>query len=169
MSVEEWRSIPEYEGLYEVSNHGNVRSLHKEPRVLKPYKNSRYAQVALCKNGIVKLKLVHRLVSQCFVAGYSESKETDHINGDKWDNRPENIRNVSKSQNNRAHRTKSKGKTSRFRGVHWERFKKVWKATIQPRGKYIVVGYFKQEEEAARAYNQKAQELGYAKEALNHV
>ena len=73
---EQWRDIAGYEGVYEVSDLGRVRS-HKygKTRVLRVYKNrDGYLQVALCKGGKIKQYYIHRLVAQAFIENDDETK-----------------------------------------------------------------------------------------------
>jgi hypothetical protein len=58
------------------------------------------------------------------VAG--DGLQCDHINGDKLDNRRSNLRAVAQGENVRAFRRKSPGKSSRYRGVYWNRREQVW-------------------------------------------
>lgn len=69
---ESWKDIEGYEGLYQVSNLGNVKSLKnnktKKEKILKPFKTRKgYLQVILCKNKTIKRFSVHRLVANAFI------------------------------------------------------------------------------------------------------
>lgn len=82
---EHWKDIKEYEGLYQVSDWGNVRSLNYnhtgKTQLLKPAKdNHGYLLVLLCKDGKVRWKMVHRLVAEAFVTNPNtdEYKEVNH-------------------------------------------------------------------------------------------
>lgn len=93
---EQWRDIDGYDGAYQVSDLGRVRSNKSgEWRVLKPSKNTKgYLQVALWKDGEKKGKgfRVHRLVAQAFIPNYDSSKTLiNHINEVKTDNRVSNL------------------------------------------------------------------------------
>lgn len=108
-----WKEIPDYEGFYEASNLGNIRSLERKRKVregvvglhkgqfIKPNKSGRYCLVTLSKDGIVLTKSVHRLVALAHIPNPENLPEIDHINKDKTDNRIENLRWVSKSTNQR--------------------------------------------------------------------
>ena len=96
---EEWRDVVGYEGLYQVSNLGRVKSIcatnnYRKLRILKPQINGRkYLQVYLFdKNSKRKIKLVHQLVAQCFVNNPNGYKCIDHINTIKTDNMAINLR-----------------------------------------------------------------------------
>ena len=102
--MEIWKDIPGYEGLYQVSNLGNVRSLRYGNRdevrelFLKPHTNG-YLQVELHKNGKRKMFTVHRLVAKAFVDGYDEGLMVNHIDENKKNNVATNLEWVSASQN----------------------------------------------------------------------
>lgn len=102
--MEIWKDIQGYEGLYQVSNYGKVRSLHYrhtdeiKELFLKPH-NRGYLQVELHKNGKRRMFTVHRLVALAFVDGFSESREVNHIDENKHNNRAENLEWVSTSEN----------------------------------------------------------------------
>jgi len=97
---EEWKPIPGYEGYYEVSNHGRVRGL-KRGRVLKSRVNhGGYHLVQLHKEGKKKHKRIHRLMLEAFVGPCPEGMECLHIDGDPANNRLDNLRWASPSDNN---------------------------------------------------------------------
>ena len=91
---EQWRDIAGYEGMYQVSDLGRVRSLKfGKTRVLRPGKNNNgYLRVNLKKDGSRKNFLVHRLVAQAFIPNDDESKnQVNHINECKQNNRASNL------------------------------------------------------------------------------
>ena len=101
---ENWKPVVGYEGLYECSNMGNVRSLNYRHtntiKTLSPSINKDgYIRVHLWKNCKGKVLAVHRLVAEAFVPNPNNKPQIDHINTDKTDNRVENLRWVTKKEN----------------------------------------------------------------------
>ena len=108
---ERWLPVPGYEGFYEVSDHGRVRSVDRvvvagsgerkfAGRVLRLGTNRHgYMLVALRKPGIQKSKRAHRLVLEAFVGPCPEGMAACHENGDKLDNRLSNLRWDTTSSN----------------------------------------------------------------------
>ena len=84
--------------------------------------------------------------------------EIDHINGDKGDNRLSNLRLATRS-NNEMNKPGMRGKTSRYKGVSWDKRRSNWRAQICFGGKRIQIGSYRSEEAARDAYNLAAQEL----------
>ena len=96
MKNEEWRDVAGYEGLYQVSDQGRVKSLErkgrKSERILKPgVVGGGYLMVVLCAGGKQKMHKVHRLVCQSFHENPENKPEVNHINEDKTDNRACNL------------------------------------------------------------------------------
>ena len=82
----------------------------------------------------------------------------DHINHNGLDNRKQNLRLCTHAQNQKNTRPRSGG-TSKYKGVHWEKTKKKFRAKIMYNRKSIHLGYFDDEIAAAKAYDKKAKEL----------
>lgn len=102
--MEIWKDIEGYEGFYQVSNHGRVKSLNYrrsgKEKVMKQYMaNAGYYQVNLWKNGEHKFHRVHRLVAKAFVSGYKEGYVVNHKNELKTDNRSSNLEWVTQREN----------------------------------------------------------------------
>lgn len=96
-----WKDIPDFEGKYQASNFGRIKSLYYgKEKILKPSKNKcGYLIVFLYKNGIKKTCKVHRLVWMAFNGEIPEGYEINHINEDKTDNRLENLSLMSHKDN----------------------------------------------------------------------
>lgn len=112
--TEEWRAITSYEGLYEVSNLGRVRSLDRDidsarwgtvqfrrGRVLCPGLDSQgYPQIQLCRNGRIVPVSVHRLVAIAFLGAPKEGRiQVNHKYGIKTDNRATELEWVTPKEN----------------------------------------------------------------------
>lgn len=115
---EEWRPVVGYEGRYEVSNLGRIRSVTRtfmhsgsyggyrttHSRILKPIGlEGQYQNVNLGINNKVR---VHRIVAMAFIPNPENKKCIDHINGDKHDNRASNLRWCTHYENNNNANTK---------------------------------------------------------------
>ena len=96
--MSEWKTVRGYEGRYEVSDTGEVRSLIGNMKTLKGAISTKgYRQVALRKEGKTKFKQVHRLVAEAFLG--EPNSTVNHINGDKTDNRAKNLEWASHREN----------------------------------------------------------------------
>ena len=105
---EEWKDIPEYEGLYQASNLGRIKSLKRidtlgrrvNEKILKiQMLNNGYYQVGLTKQAIKKTYYVHRLVWEAFNGTIPEGLQVNHINEIKTDNRLENLNLMTCKEN----------------------------------------------------------------------
>jgi hypothetical protein len=159
-----WKDIPEYEGLYQVSNLGRVKSLPKEwtvgngtikrhsGKILKLHANRHgYLMVRLSKNIKPRGFGVHQLVAIAFLNHKPCGLKLviDHINDNKLDNRVENLQIVTARYN--AYKTQGKY-SSQFKGVSWSKKYKKWQSLILMNGKRKHLGYFTDEYEAHLAY-----------------
>jgi len=141
---EMWKDIKEYEGLYQISNLGRVKSLPQlYNRILKQgyieYFTSekiiginnnkiKYSQVTLVKNGIKKYYKIHRLVALNFITNPLNKKEVNHINGIKNDNRVENLEWATSSEN-QIHAVKT-GLQKPIKGKNNKRSKRIYQYSL---------------------------------------
>ena len=103
-----------------------------------------------------KLYLLHRVIYKYFneewdITDTSNNNLIDHIDINPINNRIENLRRVTQSQNNR-NKNKKKNCSSQYRGVSWYKPSNKWLAQINIAGKLKHLGYFTNEEEAREAY-----------------
>ena len=102
--MEIWKDIKKFEGIYQVSNLGNIKSLNnnktKKEKILKLNKDKKgYLYVDLYKNNKSKRFVVHRLVAEAFIPNPENKPCIDHINTIRDDNRVENLRWVTYKEN----------------------------------------------------------------------
>lgn len=158
-----FKDIKGYEGIYQVSNLGRVKSLKRQrvhvDRIMKtPIDINGYCMTGLSKNGNTKTIAVHKLVAMNFLDYTPTTKSIviDHINNIKSDNRLENIQIIS----NRKNTSKDiKGYTSEYVGVSWSKSNKGWFSTIHIDGNNVYLGTFKNELDAHYAYQEKLTEV----------
>ena len=128
-----WKDVPGYEGLYQVSNMGRVKSLKRtremnlpghttapvNERIRKFGKSLGYQEVVLSKDGINKHFRVHKLVAMTFIPNPRGCAQINHKNGNKHDNRVENLEWCTPSENQRhAIDTGLRTKFPTFSGHH---------------------------------------------------
>lgn len=166
MENEIWKSISGYEGMYEVSDLGNLRSLERQvnhPRKVSCTRKPRpcqlvtikggYYQVRLHKNGVERRFLIHRLVMYSFRG--VKLLHVDHINGIRTDNRLLNLRYCTLRENNVWHAEKNRiGKSSKYIGVSLIKETGKWEAKIQINKKTIHLGKFNNEYDAHVSYQE---------------
>ena len=108
---------------------------------------------------------VHRLIARAFLPDYSEELEVDHINGNKADNHPDNLRMVSRGQNMQAYLKNREGRG--YRGVSWCNRRGTWRAQVCQSGESTDGIGFHTEASAARARDAIAYANGFLPESLN--
>lgn len=153
-----WKPVFGYEGYYEVSNTGKIRSLERYVITNQGYKtkvNSRimtqqknkygYNDVKLSKNGKALRLLTHRIVMQSFIG--KSDLQVDHLNKDKQDNRVTNLEYVSHRENVRRSSVCKNGNP----GIYWSKRNNMWACAIQKNKKRHFGGYFRNQGDAIKA------------------
>ena len=159
MLNEIWKSIPNYEGLYEASNLGRVKSLDRllstnaniKGVILKQYAGTNgYFHVSLCRHGEQKTERTHRIVASTFMGKRPEGLITDHIDGSRINNRLDNLQYITQFDNvNKGNRVKQK--YSKFPYIYYIPSNKIkWRACIY-NGKVRTIGHYATEQEAIDA------------------
>jgi hypothetical protein len=164
MEKEIWKDVLGYEGLYEVSNMGSVRSLdritegrngkiyRKKGKILKLFLNGDgYRRVMLHKDFIQKTHTVHKLVAIAFLnhnpCGHKEV--VNHKDFNRINNKVSNLEITSQRENTNKKHIKS---SSKFVGVSFYKKSNLWISAIVKDGKRIYLGSFNSEKEASDFY-----------------
>ncbi len=181
MQKEIWKDVPNYEGHYQVSNLGRVKSLSRKAfngksmhtlkgRILKGSSGkSNYLIVGLSKNGKRKTITIHQLVVMAFLNhkpnGYN-GLIVDHVNNIKTDNRLNNLQLVTARHNLSKDR---KNKTSKYTGVRWCNSSSKWRSAIYINGNQIHLGLFLSEKEASNTYQKAKKKLQKRENELREI
>lgn len=103
MQTEKWKDIKQYNGLYQVSNLGRVKSLPRNTtngKILSPNKSTSYYRICLVKNGFIKSFAIHRLVAITFIRNPLDKRYVNHKDGNRQNNNVCNLEWVTPSENN---------------------------------------------------------------------
>lgn len=172
MQSEIWKDITGFEGMYQVSDLGGVKTLGrtylhqgirqgwwKEGLLTGKSNGKGYMHVVLRREGRSYRFAVHRLVMAAFVGAPCQGVEVDHTNGIKEDNRLCNLRYCTRIDNMRAGNHIRKNKSSRYVGVRWHKASGRWQSSVTDRGRQFYIGLFSTEDEAHQAYTKKVASL----------
>lgn len=166
MKKEIWKDIPNYEGYYQASDLGRVKSLNRcitdlngkrvrvfKECILKAGLAHGYRTVNLCRKNYKVSVIIMMAFKDHVPCGMKVV--VDHVNGIKTDDRLVNLQLISQRENV----SRSKKGTSKYVGVSWNKRKSKWYAYIRINGKNIYLGSFTNEIEASKAYQKKLREL----------
>lgn len=157
-----WKDIIGYEGIYQINENGDVKSLQRsvknlgsysgfiniKERVLKQYINKYgYCNVFLQKDGIREQKLVHRLVAITFIENLNNYKEINHKDFNKKNNNVSNLEWCTRIENI-THYFENKNKSSKYKGVSYSKDRNKWCAYVDINKKRITLGRFDTENQA---------------------
>ena len=165
-----WKDVVGYEGYYEVSNIGLVRSKYrfvnsvKSQRICKQkilssgIASNGYLTVSLWKNGKGKTKTIHSLVAESFLNHNPNGFKlvVNHKDFNKKNNHVSNLEIVTNRENTNMIHINS---TSKYTGVSWVKNKNRWRTRICINGKNKSLGSFKNEYDAHLAYQNKLKEI----------
>jgi len=150
-----YKPIKDYEGLYEVSDFGNVRNC-KTGYIFKGYDCDGYLKVGFCKDKKRKHFRIHRLVAEAFIPNPENKPEVEHRDCNRKNNHFTNLRWATRSENQMNIGLQSNNTTG-FRGVTLQGNR--YKAQIKLNGERIYLGYYDTAEKAHEVRRQKAMEL----------
>ena len=158
-----WYDIIGYEGHYQISNHGRVKSLSRivnrlnsdgmfvSEKIRKQSISKRgYYVVDLLLNDVRKTKTVHRLIAIQFIPNPDNKPHVNHIDGNPLNNAIDNLE-WTNNRENTSHGRQTKNKTSGYIGVGWDKWAGKWKSQIYYKGKSIHLGSFVNELDAYEA------------------
>ncbi len=156
---EEWKSIINYEDLYQISNFGRIKSLSRiincngynktiPERILKETINRNgYIDISISKNGKKSILRPHRLVGIYFISNPNNLDMINHIDGNRSNNHINNLEWVNRRENS-CHRFLDKQTSSNYRGVSYIEKDKKWRSYINVNNKQLYLGRFNTKEEA---------------------
>jgi len=163
--IEIWKNVIGYEDRYQVSNLGNVKSLKKN-LIMKPQIQEGYKTVSFFYKGKQKNQKIHKLVAMAFLSHIPCGFRivVDHIDHNPLNNKIDNLQLIT----NRLNLSKDqKNKSSKYTGVSWFKQTNKWRTQIRINGVVINLGYFNNELEASKAYQDRLLEHQQFEKLLN--
>ena len=168
MEEEIWKDITDYEGLYQISNLGRVKSIERVTTkgngfdynineiIMKPnFRDNGYLSIKLCKDSKYTQFDIHRLVGFHFIKNENDittHNQINHINKEDYqNNKYTNLEWVSNRENS-SHNKIGKNFKSKFIGVSWEETHKKFRCRIQINGKQESIGESINEIDVAEVY-----------------
>jgi len=142
------RYIPLTKGKFAIVDAEDYERVAKHKWCVSGSGNHLYA----CRNDGHTVILLHRVLMNA-----PAGMVVDHIDGNRMNNRRNNLRVCTHRQN--LHNSLPHGRTSRFKGVWWDKRRRLWDTRVRCNGVTTHIGLFRDEVEAARAYDRKAYEL----------
>ena len=161
-----FKTIEGYEGMYEISNYGRVKSLkNNKEYILKPSLDlNGYVIVSLSNEGIKKTKTIHQLVAIAFLNHIPDGMKliVNHKDFNRQNNHVDNLEIITQRENaNLKHLLSS----SQYTGVSWHKRDKKWQSIILINNKLKYLGYFNNELEASKAYEEALKLTNYSPES----
>lgn len=162
-TIEIWKDVKGYEGIYQVSNLGRVKSLnYGKERIIKESITFGYYRVSLSKQNKKISYFTHQLVAISFL-NHTINGHTlvvNHKDGDKYNNNVNNLEIVTKRENSSTCFRKNMNTfSSKYVGVYFCKRDNNWRSQIRVNGKNKHIGYFKTEIEASEAYQKELMKI----------
>ena len=185
-----WKDVVGFEGRYQVSDLGNVRSIqtnhgkYQERPMLARTRSDTclYQYVHFWLKDKLHTEALHRVVAKAFVPNPENKPMVNHLDGNKLNNRADNLEWATCSENHKhafdtglrnanhvaeRQRGEKSGITSNFHNVSWDSTRQKWKATLKDKGKMIFQKRFDCEIEAAKYVNLMLDTMGYTDRPRN--
>ena len=158
--MEIFKNIEGYDGIYQVSNLGRVKSYFKnnEGKILKPCIHTQGYEMVNLYGDIKKMGFIHRLVAKAFIPNPENKPIVDHIDNNGFNNIISNLRWATNQENMRNMKCCRNSKSG-VRGVYFETSQMKWRAFMMVDKKSIHIGYFKTIEEATDARKKRVNEV----------
>ncbi len=161
LAIETWKDIPDYKGIYQVSNLGRIRSLKfNKVKYLKRILNAngRYSVNLYKQKRMTSNNRVSVLIAKAFLnhTPCGHKLVVDHIDNNKLNDKLYNIQVITNREN--LSKDKKRG-TSKYIGVCWSKREQKWTSQIRINGKKKGLGYYKTEQEASQAYQNELKKL----------
>lgn len=169
--MEVWKSIKGYEGIYEVSNMGRIRTYRKKdgwvgykatdtPRLMSVISHGNgYLYVTLSKDSKTENRYVHRLVAEAFIGAIPQGHVINHLDYDKTNNCADNLEIVTQKENVGHSRSKMCKPRKRNANAYICFRKRINKYEVTVRRKYL--GHFETLEEARSVRDAYIKEINY--------
>ena len=158
--MEVYKDVIGYEGIYQVSNLGNVKSFRygKERQMKQSKDSSGYLVIGIRLNNVPKIRRVHQLVAESFLNHRRCRLKlvVNHIDFNKTNNKVDNLEIVTQRENSNQKHLKS---SSKYIGVSWSESRNKWIALIYLNGKHKNLGRFNNEIDASEAYQKALKDL----------
>lgn len=170
MEIEEWKPVLGFEGRYEASNLGNIKSLERaefmpwknatrvwKEKILSPNKKDNIYLFVVLYDGTGRVggrqKYIHRLIYEAHHGKIPKGFIINHKDKDRTNNRESNLELITQ-RDNCLHGMIGRQKTSKYPGVHREARTGYWKAMARNGKKKVYIGKFDTEDLAYEAYKQ---------------
>lgn len=177
MENETWKDIDDYVGLYQISSHGNVKSLERyvnnnggrqivKEKILKPQTDKDgYLMVSLNRKNKSTTKKIHQLVAIAFHGFKPCGMEMviNHKDFIKSNNHYSNLEIVTQRTNSIHYHNQRLDTSSKYVGVRWNKRLKKWGSSIYIQGKNKDLGLFDNEDAAHSAYQNALKEVELSK------
>lgn len=162
--MEIWKYVKGYDGYYQVSDLGRVKSLDRKVKCVGGFyaeKKGKILKKSLAKNGYFVINLckekrqstsyIHKLVACAFLNHIKDGYNLviNHIDRNKENNNLSNLEVITQRENCCKDHIKS---SSKYKGVYWEYDRKKWRSRLYVNNKKIHIGRFDSEKEASEEY-----------------